>query len=47
MSEQKQLFGWRKRFIANRMSFESILFEKELVVRNNTETFSINLEPEE
>ncbi|MFA6433351.1 MAG: hypothetical protein WCW52_01515 [Elusimicrobiales bacterium] len=33
MTEQKELSGWRKRFLANRMSFESILFEKELVVR--------------
>ena len=33
MAEQKELTGWRKRFLANRMSFESILFEKELLVR--------------
>ena len=33
MPEEKQISGWRKRFLANRMTFESILFEKELVVR--------------
>lgn len=33
MPEEKQLPSWRKRFLANRMTFESILFEKELVVR--------------
>lgn len=32
MPEGKQIPNWRKRFLANRMSFESILFEKELVV---------------
>lgn len=33
MAEQKEVAGWRKKFLANRMSFESILFEKELLVR--------------
>lgn len=33
MPEEKQMPGWRQRFLANRMSFESILFEKELLVR--------------
>ena len=33
MAEQKEISGWRKRFLSNRMSFESILFEKELVVQ--------------
>jgi len=33
MTEKKEISGWRKRFLANRMSFESIMFEKELVVQ--------------
>jgi len=32
MPEEKPVPGWRKRFLANRMTFESILFEKELLV---------------
>ncbi len=31
MTEEKKSAGWRQRFLANRMTFESILFEKELV----------------
>ncbi|MBI4657057.1 MAG: hypothetical protein HY746_09985 [Elusimicrobia bacterium] len=31
MTEEKEKPNWRKRFLANRMAFESILFEKELV----------------
>ncbi|MBU2573266.1 MAG: hypothetical protein KKH28_04230 [Elusimicrobia bacterium] len=31
MPEEKEIPDWRKRFLANRMSFESLLFEKELV----------------
>ena len=42
MAEQKQLSGWRKRFFANRMSFESILFEKELVIQGR-ENFGAGL----
>ena len=42
MAEQKEVSGWRKRFLANRMSFESILFEKELVVRER-ESFGAGL----
>lgn len=30
MSEEKELPPWRKKFLASRMAFESILFEKEL-----------------
>ena len=33
MPEEKKVPGWQKRFLANRMTFESILFEKELVVQ--------------
>ena len=42
MTEQKQISGWRKRFLANRMTFESILFEKELVVRES-ESFALGV----
>jgi hypothetical protein len=32
MPKEKKSIGWRQRFLANRMTFESILFEKELAV---------------
>ncbi|HAH30696.1 MAG TPA: hypothetical protein DCL44_00090 [Elusimicrobia bacterium] len=32
MSEEKEQLSWKKRFLANRVTFESILFEKELVI---------------
>ncbi len=40
MPEEKQIPGWRKRFLANRMTFESILFEKELVVQEKESLYA-------
>ena len=42
MPEEKAVPGWRKRFLANRMTFESILFEKELLVPGK-ENFKVGL----
>ena len=32
MPEEQKRYSWKEKFLANRMTFESILFEKELVV---------------
>ena len=43
MSEETEVSGWRKKFLANRMSFESILFEREVDTKVKKETLLVGL----